>query len=153
VFEAAQDPRLVAVDAAKGSPCADFGKAGQIRLRDFAGYQAGWYHMSSPPLVIDDLVIVGSAIDDSHRIDMPRGVVRAYNARTGALRWSWDPIASNQALAATSSAAKICSSGAANAWSIMVVDPERDLIFVPPARGAPTARPRNLPQDHQRVAQ
>ena len=137
VFEATQDARLVAVDAAKGSPCADFGKVGQVELHDVAGYQAGWYHMTSPPVVIDDLVIVGSAINDNNRIDMPRGVVRAYNARTGALRWSWDPIASNQPLAATSSAAKSFGSGAANAWSIMVVDPERHLIFVPTGSASP----------------
>src|SRR5713226_1798683 len=90
IFESTQDARLVAIDANKGSPCPDFGKGGQVNLRDVAGYHAGWYHMTSPPAVIDDLVIVGSAIDDNHRVDMARGVVRAYDARTGSLRWSWD---------------------------------------------------------------
>jgi quinoprotein glucose dehydrogenase len=52
----------------------------------------GWYHMTSPPVTIDDMVIVGSAIDDNTRVDMPSGVVRAFDARTGALRWSWDLI-------------------------------------------------------------
>src|ERR1700738_1996377 len=93
--------------------------------------------MTSPPAVIDDLVIVGSAIDDNHRIDMPRGVVRAYNARSGALRWSWDPVAPNQPPAATNSEAKIFRSGAGNVWSIMTVDPERDLIFVPTGSPSP----------------
>src|SRR6202030_3286281 len=95
IFESTQDARLVAIDAATGSPCADFGKAGQVSLRDVPQYDAGWYHMTSPPAVIDDLVIVGSAIDDNHRVDMARGVVRAYDARTGALRWSWDPLPPN----------------------------------------------------------
>jgi quinoprotein glucose dehydrogenase len=136
IFEATQDARLVAVDAAKGSPCADFGKDGQVNLRDVAGYHAGWYHMTSPPAVIDDLVVVGSAIDDNHRVDMARGVVRAYDARTGTLRWSWDPIAPNLPAAAAATA-KSFRSGAGNAWSIMVVDPERDLIFVPTGSASP----------------
>jgi len=84
IFEVTQDARLVAIDAATGSPCADFGKTGQVSLREVSGYHAGWYHMTSPPAIIDDLVIVGSAIDDNHRADMARGVVRAYDARTGA---------------------------------------------------------------------
>ena len=52
--------------------------------------------MTSPPVTIDDLVVVGSAIDDNNnRIDMPMGTVRAFDARTGALRWSWEPIPRN----------------------------------------------------------
>ena len=137
IFEATQDARLVSIDALKGSPCADFGKDGQVNLRDVAGYHAGWYHMTSPPAVIDDLVIVGSAIDDNHRVDMARGVVRAYDARTGTLRWSWDPIAPNQPAASPSATAKSFRSGAGNAWSIMVVDSGRDLIFVPTGSASP----------------
>ena len=51
--------------------------------------------MTSPPAVIDDIVVVGSSIDDNSRVDMPSGVVRAFDARTGALRWSWEPIPPN----------------------------------------------------------
>jgi quinoprotein glucose dehydrogenase len=137
IFEATQDARLVAIDAAKGLPCADFGKGGEVNLREVVGFHAGWYHMTSPPAVIDDLVMVGSAIDDNHRVDMARGVVRAYDARTGALRWSWDPIAPNQAAAAAGGSAKSFRSGAGNAWSIMAVDAERDLVFVPTGSASP----------------
>ena len=137
IFESTQDARLVAIDAASGAACADFGKGGQVDLRDVAGYHAGWYHTTSPPTVIDDLVIVGSAIDDNHRVDMARGVVRAYDARTGTLRWSWDPIAPDQPATAASASAKTFRSGAGNAWSIMAIDPERDLIFVPTGSASP----------------
>jgi quinoprotein glucose dehydrogenase len=137
IFESTQDARLVAVDAANGAPCPDFGKSGQVNLRDVAGYHAGWYHMTSPPAVIDDMVIVGSAINDNHRVDMPRGVVRAYDARTGTPRWSWDPIASNQPSATANANGIAFRSGAGNAWSIMAVDPGRDLIFVPTGSASP----------------
>ncbi len=127
VFEATLDARLIALDAATGSPCADFGERGQVSLRNVPNYQAGWYHMTSPPAVIDGLVIVGSAIDDNNRTRMPSGVVRAFDARSGAPRWSWSPMSSSDA----------AQSGAANAWSVMAVDPERHLVFVPTGSASP----------------
>src|SRR5579864_3269590 len=137
IFESTQDARLISLDAATGKPCADFGNGGQISLRDVPGYIRGWYHMTSPPAVIDDLVVVGSAIDDNHRVDMPAGVVRAFDARSGALRWSWDPIPRNAPDADSPNLANTWRIGAANAWSIMTVDQERDLVFVPTGSASP----------------
>ena len=143
IFEATLDARLIALDAGTGKPCSDFGDKGQVNLRDVPGYGSrgvgehsrGWYHMTSPPVVIDGLVIVGSAIDDNTRADMPLGVVRAFDARTGALRWSWDPIPRNASPqdAGTSK----WNTGAANAWSIMTVDHDRDLVFIPTGSASP----------------
>src|SRR5579863_7280966 len=138
IYEATQDARLISVDAATGKACLDFGDLGQINLRDVPGYRAGWYHMTSPPAVIDDLVVVGSAIDDNQRVMMPAGAVRAFDARSGALRWSWDPVPDNAA--GTMSKTKDDAerrTGAANAWSIMSVDTQRDLIFVPTGSASP----------------
>jgi quinoprotein glucose dehydrogenase len=140
IFEATLDARLIALDAVTGMPCKDFGASGQVDLRNVPGYQhanlgeymRGWYHMTSPPVTIDDMVIVGSAIDDNVRVDMPSGVVRAFDARTGALRWSWDPIPQN-----VRSTASSWMTGAANAWSIMTVDIARDLVFIPTGSASP----------------
>src|SRR5207247_6243131 len=55
------------------------------------------------------------------------------DARSGALRWSWDPIPPNS----SSNPAKPWKSGAANAWTVMAVDPERDLVFVPTGSASP----------------
>jgi quinoprotein glucose dehydrogenase len=132
VFEATLDARLIALDAASGTPCNDFGTAGQVSLRDVPGYRAGVYHMTSPPAVVDELVIVGSAINDNGRVDEPAGVVRAFDIRSGALRWSWDPIAPN-----VDGAPAQWRSGAANAWSVMAVDHDRHLVFVPTGSASP----------------
>ncbi|HXN28191.1 MAG TPA: pyrroloquinoline quinone-dependent dehydrogenase [Candidatus Acidoferrales bacterium] len=137
IFEATLDARLIALDGATGDPCPDFGNRGQISLRGVARYIPAEYHMTSPPLVIDDMVVVGSAIDDNARVDMPSGVVRAFDARTGALRWQWEPLPPNDADSATPSTGKVWRTGAGNAWSVMVVDPERDLIFVPTGSASP----------------
>ncbi|PYU04812.1 MAG: pyrroloquinoline quinone-dependent dehydrogenase [Acidobacteria bacterium] len=149
VYEATQDARLISLDALTGKPCLDFGDSGQVSLRDVPGYRAGWYHMTSPPAVIGDLIVVGSAINDNQLATMPSGVVRAFDVRSGALRWSWDPIPnaspSSRSKDTTGSdpAAKADQenveqrTGAANAWSIMAVDPQRDLIFVPTGSASP----------------
>jgi quinoprotein glucose dehydrogenase len=138
IYEATQDARLISLDAATGKPCLDFGEHGQVNLREVAGYRAGWYHMTSPPAIIDDLVVVGSAIDDNQRAVMPDGVVRAFDARTGVLRWSWDPIPRTPVDGGDkSNDDKLWHTGAANAWSIMAVDGPRDLIFVPTGSASP----------------
>ena len=136
LYEATLDARLVSIDSATGKPCTDFGDHGQVNLRNVPGYRAGWYHMTSPPAVIDDLVIVGSAIDDNQRAAMPAGVVRAFDARTGKLRWTWDPIPLTTSPAADGKPAEP-QVGAANAWSVMTVDPARDLVFVPTGSASP----------------
>ena len=138
IYEATLDARLIALDAITGIPCVDFGENGQVSLRNVPRYMPGRYHMTSPPVVTDDLVVVGSAINDNNRVDMPSGVVRAFDARTGALRWSWDPIQENNTTSVDSnSPAKVWQTGAGNAWSVMTVDAERDLVFVPTGSASP----------------
>jgi quinoprotein glucose dehydrogenase len=137
IFEATLDARLISLDSATGEPCMDFGNRGQISLRDVARYLPAQYHMTSPPAVIDDIVVVGSSIDDNSRVDMPSGVVRAFDARTGALRWKWEPLPPNEALPAAPGTGKTWRTGAGNAWAPMVVDPEHDLVFVPTGSASP----------------
>ena len=134
IFEATLDARIIALDAATGQPCTDFGSGGEVTLNGgVARYTRGAYHMTSPPAVIDDLVVVGSSIDDNGRADMPGGVVRAFDVRTGALRWRWDPIPPND----TGAPGGVWRTGAANAWSILAVDPQRHLVFIPTGSASP----------------
>src|SRR6478752_589122 len=134
VFEATLDARIIALDGATGQPCTDFGTGGEVTLNGgVARYTRGAYHMTSPPAIIDDLVVVGSSIDDNGRADMPGGVVRAFDVRTGALRWKWDPIPPND----TGAPGGVWRTGAANAWSILAVDPQRHLVFIPTGSASP----------------
>ena len=137
IFEATVDARLLALDAATGKPCADFGENGQVSLNDVPRYHRGWYHITSPPAVVDDVVVVDSAINDNNRVDMPSGVVRGYDVRSGKLRWKWDPIPPNAPDAASKPFGQAWWSGAGNAWSIMSADPERHLVFVPTGSASP----------------
>ena len=86
IFFATLDARLVALDAATGKLCSNFGDNGSIDLsKDVRLTDRGQYQVTSPPAIIDDLVIVGSAIGDNRAVELERGVVRAYEARTGKL--------------------------------------------------------------------
>jgi len=142
IFIATIDGRLIALDAASGVPCATFGSAGTVSLR--AGLrnrpsEEAEYEVTSPPAIINDLVVVGSAIADNSRTDLASGEVRAFDARTGALRWTWDPIPQDSTDAAwrTWIGQRAHTTGAANAWSVIAADAERDLVFVPTGSASP----------------
>src|SRR5438045_4650878 len=77
IFESTQDARLVAVDAATGAPCADFGTDGQVSLRDVRQYDPGCSHMPSPPAVIATLVRGRPALHATQRAHMARVRARA----------------------------------------------------------------------------
>src|ERR1700740_2672421 len=68
---------------------------------------------------------------------MPAGGVRAFDARTGALRWSWDPIPAATGACGNDDKSAERQVGAANAWSIMAVDAERGLVLVPTGSASP----------------
>src|SRR5688572_20740645 len=70
---------------------------------------------------------------------MASGEVRAYDARTGALQWTWDPIPQDSTDAAwqTWIGPRAHKTGAANAWSVIAADPQRDLVFVPTGSASP----------------
>ncbi len=124
IFIGTIDARLIALDAATGKPCADFPAIDltkDVGLKERANYQ-----VTSPPAVVGDLVITGSSIGDNGRTDMERGIVRAFDVRTGKQAWSFDPLP-----------AGLKNAGAANAWSVIAADPERDLIFVPTGSASP----------------
>jgi quinoprotein glucose dehydrogenase len=133
IFTGTNDARLIALDAATGVPCADFGDAGQIDLNPAAGEQRwrGEYQVTSPPAVVGDLVVVGTAVADNQRWNAPSGVVRAFGARDGALRWAFDlgPPQLPRTPENTSAAGYLL--GTPNAWAPFAVDEERGLVFVP----------------------
>ena len=135
------DARLIAVDAASGTPCAGFGRAGEVDLTQGIVIRDGpcCYQVTSPPAIVDGLVVVGSSIADNRSADMERGVVRAYDARTGERRWSWDPIPTRESDPARSTWAGDSwrRTGAANVWSVMSVDVERGLVFLPTSSPSP----------------
>jgi quinoprotein glucose dehydrogenase len=142
VFVAPIDARLIALDAVTGRPCEEFGVAGQIDLKhDLINppFEHGEYQITSPPAVAGDVVIVGSSIGDNNRLDTPSGVVRAFDARSGAQRWRWDPIPRAPGIPGyeTWRGSVAHRTGSANVWSVIALDTARDLVFLPTGSAAP----------------
>lgn len=135
IFSATIDGRLFALDAATGRPIEGFGYKGVVDLQEGIGEIS----VTSPPAIIGNTLVIGSSMGDNQRLDYEKGVVRAYDVLTGKLLWSWDPIPRDpsDAAHATWQGKKAMRTGAANAWSILSTDPERNLVFIPTSAPSP----------------
>jgi quinoprotein glucose dehydrogenase len=130
------DARLIALDAESGEICRGFGNRGTVDLRRGlrnAPDEQSEYELTSPPAVVGDTLVVGSAIADNNRTDAASGEVRGYDARTGRLKWTWDPVPQDPADPAFASwqGPDAHRSGAANSWSVIAADPALDFVFLP----------------------
>lgn len=132
IFMGTLDSRLIALDAKTGEPCEDFGEGGQVDLsHGISEHSAFEYSSHSPPAILGNKVIIGTMVLDRVRDDMPSGVVRAYDARSGELAWYWDPIPPGQEPQFHANGEPRYERGTTNVWSIISVDKERDLVFLP----------------------
>jgi quinoprotein glucose dehydrogenase len=132
------DARLMALNADTGQPCEDFGQHGFVSLTQYLGHvPAGFHFVTSPPLVLNDRVMLGGWIYDNQAEDEPSGAVRAFDPRTGALVWAWDlglppghqvvHPAPNQQL----------TRGTPNAWGVYTADPALNLVYLPMGNATP----------------
>jgi len=140
IFSGTNDGRLIAVDARTGAPCADFAGDGDLAIDP--GMELIWpgeFQITSPPVVLGDIVVIGSAIGDNARLEAPRGTVRAFNARTGAALWTFDPVprSADEPNAKDWIGDYPRKEGHANVWAPMSVDAARGLIFAPTSSPSP----------------
>ena len=135
ILAATIDGRLIALNASTGEPVSSFGKRGIIDLKEGVGS----IQVTSPPAVINDLIVIGSTMGDNWRFDYPPGVVRAYDAKTGTLKWTWDPIPRKPEDPGYNTwvGPKAQQTGAANAWATISADPALDMVFVPTSCPSP----------------
>ena len=128
--------RLYAIDAATGTLDPGFGEGGSVLLTEGHGRPVtrSEFDQTSPPVVFEDLVIVGSRIPDrlQRKFDPP-GTVQAFDARTGERSWVFFTIPqSKDAFGAdTWEGESWRFTGHANVWGLMSLDVERGLLYVP----------------------
>ncbi len=128
VFAGTLDGHLLALDAATGKLCEAFGDKGSLNLALGLGeVRAGDFWVSSPPVVIGDKVVFGGSMADNARVDMPPGLIRAVDVRTGALVWAWSSAPPGEAPKPGQTWVR----GTPNAWAPLSVDSERKMVFVP----------------------
>ena len=124
IFSATNDRRLLALDARDGRPCQQFGAHGTVTLVEHERDGLERVGTSSAPVAANGVVVVGSSVIDFAFAQAPRGAIAAYDAVSGAPRWSFDPLEGESG------------TGAGNAWAPLAVDVQSDLVFVP--TGAPS---------------
>ena len=129
IFTGTLDARLIALDAESGGACLDFGQNGEVDLNiGLTPHGSKEYSVTSPPAILGDTVIVGALVSDSFRKGVPAGVVRAFDARSGALKWAWNAVPPGEADMNPDGTYR---AGTPNVWSIISVDPARNLVFLP----------------------
>ena len=126
---------LLSLDARTGTPNASFGQHGRVDLVEGLGRPVDrrWYSVTSPPLVVRDLVIVGSSIQGwPMRADMPPGHVRAFDVRSGALRWTFHSIPRAGDFGYdTWHNGSADTVGGVNVWTVMSADEELGYVYLP----------------------
>ena len=116
------DAKLHSVDADTGKPCADFGNDGMVDVNQWNVVNAKWpLSVLQPPTVYKDFLFVGWAGKDWADAEAPPGTVFALDARTGALRWTFESFRRRVA----------AKTGTANVWASMSIDPERGILYLP----------------------
>ena len=127
------DARLIAIDATTGKPCPDFGNAGALDLRkDVAdNWPSSNYGMTSPPTIYKNLVIVGAQAPEGPSKG-PSGDVRAFDVRTGKIVWRFHTVPQpGEPGHNTWEGDSWRERTGVNVWSIMTVDVERGMVFLP----------------------
>ena len=132
------DVELFSIDGKTGKLCDDFGNKGIVNLRKGLGnHPDTYYWSSSPPAIIGNKLIVGGSVIDNLSINIPGGVVRAYDIRTGELIWYWDPIPPGKEAVLDDDGNHLYQRGTANVWSIISTDPDLNMIYLPTGNASP----------------
>src|ERR1700684_874274 len=128
---------VYALDAATGKAIATFGKDGRIDLREDLDRDPASQsiYMTSPAVVYQDLMIVGGR--EAETLPASFGDVRAYDVRSGKLRWSFHTIPRPGEFGYDTWPKEAWkTSGAANNWAGMTVDARRGIVYVPTGSAA-----------------
>lgn len=134
-----RDAELIALDAQDGQACADFGHQGRISLKEeIAGAKPWEYYPTSPPYIQGDIAVIGALVPDNERVDVPSGVVRAFNVRSGKLAWAWEPVSEEYRQRHQDARGQTqYHLGSPNVWAPISGDPERGLVYVPTGNPSP----------------
>ena len=124
IFKGDFQGNLWAIDADTGVACKDFGAdaghPGRVSNADYEMHGEGFVAMPSPGAIVGDVVVGATSSNDGVQ-DANDGFVRGWDVRTGELKWEFNPIPQDRRN----------QSGAANVWSTMSADQERNLVFLP----------------------
>ena len=136
IFTATTDARLIAVNKATGERCDDFGDNGEISLLPGMGdVKPGFYFVTSPPTIANDVLVLGGWVFDNVETDEPSGVVRGFDPISGDLLWAWDM--GREDRVGLPPEGDTYTRGTPNVWSLTSADEELGLIYLPTGNATP----------------
>jgi quinoprotein glucose dehydrogenase len=143
------DAKLWSLDALSGQPCSQFGNGGAVDLLSGLGkVPKGMYAVTSPPVVTRGKLVIGSQVLDNISTDMPSGVIRAFDAVSGAFVWAWDLGAPGRTGAPPDG--ETYTRSTPNAWAPLSADNSLGLVYVPTGNPSPDfwGKNRSSLQEH-----
>lgn len=151
VYLPTSDARLIALDAATGEVCTSFADQGVLRLEDGMQYNpAGYYYSTSPPVAIQDKLIIGGAVNDNYSTQSQSGVIRAFDIRSGALLWNWD--SGNPDKTTPLTPGETYTTNSPNSWSVFSVDEQLGLVYIPLGNKVPDQLGMDRSEDVERFS-
>jgi quinoprotein glucose dehydrogenase len=135
IIEGTLDGRLIAVDAADGRPCADFGLNGQVDVKQGMGtVYPGMVSITAPPVIVRGNIVTGHQVLDGQINSAPSGVIQAFNAETGAFAWAWD--LGRPGEYGPPEPGQQYTRGTPNSWASASADEALGLVYVPMGNSA-----------------
>ena len=129
------DARVIELDAMTGQRCQDFGQNGQVSITDDMGeVYHGYVAITSPPVVVRDTLVVAHTTVDGMRAFGPAGETKAYDVRTGKLKWVWD--ANDPENTTPRQGKDLYKRGSPDVWGPFTGDDKLGLVFLPVANAS-----------------
>lgn len=137
IILATVDLRVIALDAKTGRPCAGFGQGGTVRVDPGKLHHLGEVKLAAPAAVVRDSIVIGTSVLDNVRANAPRGIIRAFDARSGKQIWTFDPIPQEGGPDRDWMGDSRRTTGAANVWSVISGDAELNMVYLPTSSASP----------------
>jgi quinoprotein glucose dehydrogenase len=136
IITATVDARLLAVDRRTGTLCPGFGDKGVVDLRTGLGpVDKGYYYVTSAPQIVRGKIVMGGWVSDNQHVDEPAGVIRAFDAVTGAFAWAFD--AGRPDFHGQPPAGQTYTKGTPNSWAPISADEALGLVYLPTGNSVP----------------
>lgn len=136
IVVATADRRMIALRAADGKLCETFGKSGTVDLGQGLGHvDPGIVMPTTGPNIAGDKIVIGAWVADNVSMGEPSGVIRAYDAYTGALAWAWD--LGNPETTKLPPEGEVYTLGTPNVWPPMAWDLDLGLVYLPMGNATP----------------
>jgi membrane-bound PQQ-dependent dehydrogenase (glucose/quinate/shikimate family) len=96
---------------------------------------SGYYYVSSAPQIVRGRIVVGGWVSDGQMTGEPAGVIRAFDAVTGAFAWAFD--IGNPDDHGEPAPGKEYTRGTPNSWAPISADEELGLVYLPIGNATP----------------